>query len=90
MGAGAAESCEIDVGFCSVCGIIREDAILPDGRRVPVTDCACSAILHHKQRCLYLKLAGSPIDIGGCERHGRFPCEACDCTCDGPDLPEGA
>lgn len=65
------------VGFCSKCGIVREDY-----KGIPVTDCICTASKKHKPDCMYLKGVACPIDIDMyCEKHSLFPCEECDCDC---------
>lgn len=84
-----AERHSIQVGFCETCGIIREDVVGLSGTRIPITDCGCTARLFHREHCLYVEAASSPIDVGGCSAHGNFPCEMCDCTCEGPE-PEDA
>jgi hypothetical protein len=71
---------DIHVGFCSVCGIIRKDAVI-NGKRVPITNCPCTAALFHVAGCDYLRMCGSYIDLAYCEQHKLFPCEECDCTC---------
>lgn len=66
------------VGFCSKCGIVREDH-----EGVPVTDCVCTAKMKHKETCLYVKAVSCWVEIDGCqcEKHGVFACEECDCDC---------
>lgn len=65
------------VGFCSVCGIVRQDE-----EGIPVTDCVCTARLRHKEGCFYIKAVACPISIGmHCEVHGRDACPQCDCDC---------
>jgi len=66
------------IGFCSKCGIVREDY-----RGIPVTDCVCTAKRKHKDDCMYVKAVGMWIEIDDirCDAHKNFPCEECDCTC---------
>ena len=65
------------VGFCSRCGIVREDT--PDG--TPVSDCICTAAKWHKPGCFYLLSVSSPIAVGSCSAHGLDACEICECDC---------
>jgi hypothetical protein len=66
------------VGFCSGCGIVRED----DETGTPITDCVCTALVDHKPDCLYVKCVRCPIDVGVyCSAHGLQACEQCDCDC---------
>src|SRR5271157_1265554 len=64
------------VGFCSKCGIVREDY-----KGIPVTDCLCTVKRRHKEDCMYVKAVGMWISIVSCETHGLDACEECDCTC---------
>jgi hypothetical protein len=64
------------VGFCSKCGIVREDY-----KGYPVTDCLCTAKKKHKEDCVYVKAVGMWISVASCEKHGYDACEECDCTC---------
>lgn len=63
-------------GFCSKCGIIRQDE---DG--YPVTDCVCTATMKHAPECVYIKVVSLWVSICGCEVHGLDACPDCDCTC---------
>ncbi len=63
------------VGFCSVCGILRQDV-----NGVPETDCRCTAERTHRPGCMYVQAVGAPIGFP-C-MHGRDACISCDCTCE--------
>ncbi len=71
------------VGFCSKCGIVREDY-----KGIPITDCVCTAKRKHKETCMYVKAVSMWISIVSCEVHGRDACEECDCTCGAYSAPE--
>lgn len=73
---------EYDIGFCSVCGIVRTDF-----GGVPITDCVCTAKRKHTPICRYLKAVGMMVSVGSCEPHGLDACEHCDCNCIGPPEP---
>lgn len=65
------------VGFCSKCGIIREDY-----KGIPVYDCVCTALIKHSKDCFYTKLIQCPVDLGmSCKTHQLEICENCDCDC---------
>ena len=67
-----------DVGFCSKCGIVRQDDAYG-----PATPCACF-VAHHSRDCR-LRVAVSAWIAISCEEHGRDACPACfSCTCDVP------
>ena len=70
-----AEQTKIVIGFCSKCGIVRQDN---DG--VPITDCVCTAKMKHAETCLYVKAVASWVSYP-CEAHGRDACLECDCDC---------
>ncbi len=63
-------------GFCSKCGIWREDC-----EGVPVTDCVCTAKMKHKEECRYVRAVSMPVSIAQCDPHGLDACEECDCDC---------
>ena len=66
------------VGFCSKCGIIRQDT----AEGIPITDCVCTALKRHTEACGYVVSVRCPIDVGiGCDKHDRVICEECDCNC---------
>lgn len=79
---------KLKMGFCSKCGICREDAVYEDGVRLAATDCACTVLLVHRKDCMYTRFVGAAIYIAGCAIHHIFPCESCDCTCEGHYQPE--
>jgi hypothetical protein len=65
----------VDVGFCSKCGILRED-----DEHGPMTPCACF-VEHHADDCRLRIAVRSPISFA-CDAHGRDSCPACHpCTC---------
>ena len=66
-------------GFCSKCGIVRQDV-----EGVPVTDCVCTAKMKHAETCTYVKAVSMWVSIRSCETHGRDACEECDCDCRSP------
>ena len=73
---GDGEEMATEVGFCSGCGIVREDG--PDRR--PVTECACMVAHHHKDCPRRISVSG-PVGIP-CD-HGLEVCPECDaCTCE--------
>lgn len=63
-------------GFCSKCGIIRDD-----WEGIPITDCGCTAKMKHKDGCLYIKAVSMWVSVASCEVHGLDACEECDCDC---------
>lgn len=66
------------VGFCSKCGIVRQDG--PNG--LPETDCVCTAEIRHTTACRYVAAVRCPISFP-CEAHVLdvcLECDACDCT----------
>ena len=66
------------IGFCSACGIIRQDT----AEGVNVTDCKCTALLRHAATCGYVASVSCPIDVGmPCKAHDRNICEECECNC---------
>jgi hypothetical protein len=67
---------ETAAGFCSKCGIIREDH-----EGIPITDCICTAKMKHDEGCQYIKAVSMPVSVGGCDAHGLDACEECDCDC---------
>ena len=77
---------EIEIGFCSKCGILREDM-----NGIPLFDCKCTAEKKHKSECRYLKAVSCYISIP-CDEHGWDvcpKCDACDCkTTDSNKKPE--
>jgi hypothetical protein len=66
----------INAGFCSSCGLIREDF-----NGTQLTDCACSARRRHADGCTYVKAVRMPVSVGSCEPHGLDACDECDCDC---------
>lgn len=69
---------ETVVGFCSKCGIVREDY-----NGINVTDCICTAEKKHAVNCGYLKAVSCPISVGIYCKHGLEACLECDCSCNG-------
>lgn len=67
-------------GFCSKCGIIRQDSSEALGG-VPITDCVCTAKQKHKEGCAYIQAVSMWVSIGSCTVHGLDACPECDCTC---------
>ena len=64
------------IGFCSRCGLIRQD----DAHGWPVTPCACF-IEHHAQDCRLRIAIRAPIAIP-CDEHRADSCPVCfSCTC---------
>lgn len=79
-------------GFCSKCGIFRQDVIVCEfgscgeyiDRRVAITDCPCTAVRYgHAKTCRYTVACAFPVGLEGRAAHGQFPCEDCDCDCGG-------
>ncbi len=65
------------LGFCSACGIVRED----DGNGIPITDCVCTAKQRHKPECRYVRAVSCPVVVASCAKHDLAACEECDCDC---------